>query len=102
MKLLTDKNFKDEAKNGIVVVDLFAEWCGPCRALSPILEELDGKIEGVVFTKLNVDDSPSTAAEFGVMSIPTVLFLKDGKEVKRVVGLFPKSAYVDALNEVKK
>lgn len=100
MKLLTDQNFKTETQNGIAVIDLYADWCGPCRALSPILEELDGKYDGVTIHKLNVDDSPRTAEEFGVMSLPTVLILKDGKEVKRIVGLYPKSAYVDALTQV--
>jgi thioredoxin 1 len=101
MKRLTDQNFKDETKSGVVLVDLYADWCGPCRALSPLLEELDGKIEGVTFTKLDTDESPNTTSEFGVMGIPTVLILKDGKEVKRIVGLQEKATYEQALAEVK-
>jgi thioredoxin 1 len=100
MKLLTDPNFKKETESGVIIIDLFADWCGPCRALTPILEELEPKFEGVTFAKLNVDDSPATSEEYGVMSIPCVLILKDGKEVKRIVGLYPKSAYVDALTQV--
>lgn len=100
MKILTDDNFKEETKNGIYVIDLYAEWCGPCRALAPILEEMDGKVEGVNFVKLDVNASPITSGDFGIMSIPTVLILKDGKEVKRIVGLYPKSTYVEAVNEV--
>lgn len=101
MKVLTDDNFKEETKTGIIVVDMYADWCGPCRALSPILEELDGKVEGVTFVKLDVDASPNTARAFGVMSIPCVIIFKNGVEAKRIVGLNPKSAYVQALEEIK-
>ena len=101
MKLLDDKNFKDQTKKGIVLVDMYADWCGPCKALTPMLEELSSNIDGVEMVKLNVDDSPETAQEYGVMSIPTVLILKDGVEVKRIVGLSPKATYVDALAAIK-
>jgi thioredoxin 1 len=101
MKVLDDKNFKEETKKGVVLVDMYADWCGPCKALTPMLEEMDGNIEGVTMVKLNVDDSPETAQEYGVMSIPTVLILKDGVEVKRLVGLSPKATYVDALQSLK-
>jgi thioredoxin 1 len=102
MKILDDQNFKDETKSGVYLVDLHADWCGPCRALSPILDELDGTIDGVTFSKLDTDASPAITGQFGVMSIPTVLILKDGQEVKRIVGLNPKASYVDALNDVLK
>lgn len=101
MKVLNDQNFKDETKSGIFFIDMYADWCGPCRALTPILEEMDGKVEGVNFVKLDVDASPDTAQHYGVMSIPTVLVIKDGVEVKRIVGLNPKSTYVDAVSSVK-
>jgi thioredoxin 1 len=101
MKLLTDQDFKEQTKSGIVLVDLYADWCGPCRALSPILEELEGQMQGVTFAKLDTDASPNTTRSFGVMGIPCVLILKDGVEVKRVVGLNPKSVYIDALTTVK-
>ncbi len=97
MKKLNDQNFKEETKSGVVVIDLYADWCSPCRVLAPIVEELEGQYKSITFAKLDVDESPVTAQEFGVMSIPTVLILKDGKEVKRIVGLYPKSAYVDAV-----
>ncbi len=102
MKVLTEKDFKESTKSGVVVVDLFADWCGPCRALTPILEELDGKIDGVTFTKLDVDSAPGISSEFGIMSIPTVLILKDGVEVKRITGLFPKATYIDAFSAAVK
>ncbi len=75
-----------------VLMDFYADWCGPCKMISPIIEQLateyDGKAE---ITKLNVDENNSIAAKYGVMSIPTLVFFKDGKEVKRVVGARPKA-----------
>ena len=74
-----------------VLVDLWAAWCGPCRMIAPILEELSGRYEGKVkIGKLNVDDHPQVAAQYGVMNIPTLLLFKDGKEVDRIVGVVPK------------
>jgi thioredoxin 1 len=101
MKILTDKNFKEEIQKGVVLMDMHADWCGPCRALSPILEELDGKVEGVEFAKLDIDENPEVTRSYGVMSIPTVIIFKDGQEVKRIVGLNPKSVYLEALEAVK-
>ena len=102
MKVITQDNFKEELASGITLVDLYADWCGPCRALTPILEEMDGKIEGVKFVKLDTDASPSITSEYNIMSIPTILIFKDGAEVKRIVGLNPKEIYAQALEEVKK
>ena len=102
MKVLNQANFKENISKGVVLVDMYADWCGPCRALSPLLEELDGTVEGVEFTKLNVDEANAVASEYGVMSIPTVIIFKDGIEFKRITGLYPKQAYIDALNEAKK
>jgi len=101
MQLLTDHNFKEKTKSGVHLIDLYADWCGPCKALSPVLEELDGTVDHVTFSKLDIDASPNITAEYGVMSIPTVLVLKDGAEVKRIVGLNPKSTYQDILKAVK-
>ena len=101
MQVLNDQNFKEETKSGITLVDMYADWCGPCRALTPILEELEGQVEGVKFVKVDTDASPTISSAYGIMSIPTVIILKDGQEVKRIVGLNPKSAYIDALEAVK-
>lgn len=101
MKILTQDNFKDNISQGIVLVDMYADWCGPCRALSPILEKLSGSIEGVEFAKLDVDASPLIASEYGVMSIPTVIIFKDGREFKRITGLYPEETYIDVLNQAK-
>lgn len=75
-----------------VVVDFWAEWCGPCRVIAPIVEELSKEYDGKVqFAKVNVDESPDLAGRFGVQGIPTLIIFKDGKEVGRLVGAAPKS-----------
>lgn len=76
-----------------VVVDFWAPWCGPCRAVAPILEELSGEYAGkLTIAKVNTDDDAEWAGKFGVMAIPTMIVFKDGKEIKRIVGARPKSA----------
>jgi thioredoxin 1 len=73
-------------------VDCWAAWCAPCRAIAPIVDELAKQYSGkVVFGKLNVDENPETTQRFGVMAIPTLLVMKDGQEVDRVVGIVPKN-----------
>jgi thioredoxin 1 len=89
---VTDSSF-DEAvsKNPLALIDFWAAWCGPCRALAPTIEELAKEYAEKLFVgKLNVDENPSTAERFQVCSIPTVLIMKGGKEVDRVVGCVPK------------
>lgn len=88
---LTDANFKDEISEGLVFVDFWAEWCGPCRMLSPVLEELSEELEGKVkIAKLNIEENRDTASEFGIMSIPTMILFQDGKPVEKVMGFQPK------------
>jgi thioredoxin 1 len=82
-----------EAQAGVTMVDFWAAWCGPCRMIAPIVEELAGEYAGrAQIAKLDVDANPKSAAKFGVRSIPTILFFKDGKLVDQVVGAVPKSA----------
>lgn len=87
-----DSNFNEIVnKHPLALIDFWASWCGPCRALAPTIEELAKEYAGEVFVgKLNVDENPQTAECFQVFSIPTVLIMKDGKEVERIVGCVPK------------
>ena len=100
---VSDQNFEDEViKSDLpVVVDLWAPWCGPCRMVGPVIEKLAEEYDGKVkFCKLNVDENQQTAVRYSVMSIPTLLFFKDGKVADTVIGAMPEQALkprVDAL-----
>ena len=89
---LNSEGFGAYVAEGIVLVDFGAEWCGPCRMLGPVFEELSGEIEGVKFAKVDISENEGLAQQFGVMSIPTIVLLKDGKEEDRMMGLVPKEA----------
>jgi thioredoxin 1 len=95
LKELNESNFDAEIRNGTVLVDFWAAWCGPCRMQTPILESVDRKIGSTVkICKLNVDDSPNVAARFGIQSIPTILIFKDGRLVQTLVGLQSEAALI--------
>ena len=98
---LTESNFAAETKSGLVLVDFWAPWCGPCRMQGPILEQIVGKVAGAKIAKLNVDDAPALAAKFGVQSIPTLIVLKNGQIAKQFVGVQQAATLVAALEAAK-
>ena len=96
---LTEGAFDKAISQGVALVDFWATWCGPCKMLTPVIEELGGKYEGrAVIAKVDVDAEPNLARRFGVMSVPTVILFKDGAEIDRKVGVMPADAYTQALD----
>ena len=98
---LTDATFDEEvgASENPVLVDFWAEWCGPCKMITPVLEEIAAEQGSLRIAKLNVDDNQATARRFGVMSIPTLIVFKDGQEAKRLIGAKGKGQMVEELAE---
>ncbi len=100
---ITDQNFEELVLKSEqpVLVDFWAEWCGPCRMIGPVVEELSHDYEGkAVIGKVNVDENPGVSAQFGIRSIPTILFIKNGEVVDRNVGAAPKAQLADKLNAI--
>lgn len=97
---ITDDNFEDKVlkSDKLVVVDFWAEWCGPCRMVGPILEELAAENNNIVIGKMNVDDNPEVPTQMGIRNIPTLLFFKGGKVVNKFVGATSKSEYQQIIN----
>ena len=103
MKELTKLNFDSAIQNtaGIAIVDFWADWCGPCRMIAPILEEVDREISDVTVMKVNVDKEPALADRFSINAIPTLLFFKDGQLVKQKTGLYPRDALELIIKEIR-
>ena len=97
---VTDANFAAETGEGLVLVDFWATWCGPCKMIAPVLEEVDAELgDKLKIAKLDVDENQETASKYGVMSIPTLILMKDGQEVDKVIGYQPKEALVEFINK---
>jgi thioredoxin 1 len=91
MKEINESEFSDKTSTGLVLIDFGAEWCGPCKTLLPILEKVSKDFDGKMsIYSVDIDRSPSLAARHGVMSVPTMLVFKDGKQIDRMVGLLPE------------
>jgi thioredoxin 1 len=97
--ILTDENFEEVIKsNGLVLVDFWAEWCGPCKKVSPILDEIS-KEHGILVGKLNIDENPVKPVEYSVSSIPTMVLFEDGVVIKTIIGAKPKHKMLEELSE---
>lgn len=101
---LTDANFGETVLKASkpVLVDFFADWCGPCRMVAPVIEEMSKKYDGIIVGKVDVDANPGVAGKYGVMSIPTVVLFDAGKEVARQVGFGGKEIYEEMIKKVLK
>ncbi len=100
MEIITEKEFTEKTKSGVVLIDFFANWCGPCRMMSPILEEVQGELgEKIAIYKVDVDQDEKLARSFGIMSIPTLILFVDGVQKEKHIGLWMKD---DLVQTVKK
>lgn len=98
---LNNDNFDETTKEGIALVDFWAPWCGPCRMLAPVIDELAQEFDGKAkICKVNSDEEQDLAVKFGVRSIPTIIFMKDGEVVDTMIGASSKQAFVDKLNSL--
>ena len=97
---LNNENFDDIKKNGIVVVDFYANWCGPCKMLSPIIEKLATSIDNAEFIKVDVDKHEEIARNYGIMNIPTLIFFKDGNMVNKHIGMISEEKIKELINDI--
>ncbi len=101
MKVINKNEFDTVVANGVVMVDFFATWCGPCKMLSPVLEDVAREVEGKAnIVKVDIDESADLAQRYGIMAVPTMLIFKDGKVVKQLQGFMPKPQLVNELQTI--
>lgn len=97
--VITDANYEEMANSGkLLVLDFWAQWCGPCRSIAPIIEELAEEFEGnAIIGKVDVDENPDIVSKFGIRNIPTIIFIKDGEQVDKTVGAVPKGELLEKI-----
>ena len=103
VKQLTNEEFEKNVKSSdkLVFVDFYADWCGPCRMMAPIVEEISEEVDDVDFYKVNCDDEQELASKYEVMTIPTLLILKKGEQIKEFIGVTDKEEIIEELNSLK-
>ncbi|GGM72306.1 thioredoxin [Lentzea pudingi] len=99
MQQLTDATFPDQTRTGTVLVEFWAQWCGPCHMLTPVLEEIDRERDDLTVVKINADENTATARDYQVMSLPTMLLFRDGVPIRQIVGARPKSRLLAELDD---
>ena len=99
LKYLKDEDFKEEIKNGLTLVDFYADWCGPCQMIAPIVEEISNEVKDLTVIKVNVDEREDVARLYGVMSIPTLILFRNGEMEQKQIGFVPKDSIMKWFNE---
>lgn len=100
MKIIDKQNFDEITSKGVVLIDFFANWCGPCKMLAPVLEDVAAQMPDVTFAKVDVDKEPGLAGKYGIQAIPNLIIFKDGKAVDQITGFVGKDVIVDKLNKL--
>lgn len=98
-EFLTQEEFQQETATGLTVIDIFATWCGPCKVLAPVFEEVASEMPEVTFAKVDCDKVPSIAEIFTVTTVPTLLILKDGKLANKIIGIIPKDEIIQTIKQ---
>lgn len=99
MEIINESNFNEVTASGVVLVDFFANWCGPCKMLAPVLEEVASERKDVKVVKVDVEQNPTLASKYGIQAIPNLVIFKDGKAVNQITGFTPKDAILQALDQ---